>query len=123
FILGREKEREWISGVSSRCGMPIVSTTAAVLEAINHFSARTVYLITPYVDSVNTHIVSFLEASDISVSGISSFRVPDTRDVAKIPSEKVAELTISERANIGKSDLVFISCTNLLTMDQIELIE
>jgi len=123
FILGPEKEALWSRETSQKCGIPVVTTTSTVVDGLAAVGARTIYLFTPYIDEVNAHVISFLEASGIVLAGYDSFRVPDTRDVARIPSEAVAELVLKHRQEAANCDAVLISCTNLLTMDQIGSLE
>lgn len=123
FILGPEKEKQWANDVSEACGIKVVTTTSTVVDALCSLSASKVFLVTPYIDAVNAHVISYLEASGVSIAGYDSFRVPDTRDVAKIPSEEVRALVLKHRREIAGCDAVLISCTNLLTMDQIDMLE
>lgn len=91
--------------------------------ALQTLAARRILLITPYIDDVNAHEIAFLEHRGITVQACESFRCLDTRDIAKISSEQVRDLVRTHAAVGRHCDTVFISCTNLLTMDQIEPLE
>ena len=94
-----------------------------VLEALNALRLKRVYMITPYPDDINDEEVGFLAHYGVEVAGYDSFRCEVTDLTAAVSSEAVAELALRHRVEIGKCDGVFISCTQLLTMDQIEALE
>lgn len=123
FILGAEQEATWAAEVSAICGIHIITTTAAVVAGLRAVDAKRIYVVTPYTDEVNKHVVRFLEESGISVTGYDSFRRSDTRDVANITTQAVAELLLQHTDEVSRCDAALLSCTNMLTMDQIEYLE
>mgnify|MGYP003347100056 CR=1 FL=1 len=90
-----------------------------MIRALKALRAGRVYMITPYPDDVNVEEVSFLTHRDIEVPGWDAFRCPLSEDIRRISSEQVAALALSHRDEIARCDTLFISCTNLLAMDQI----
>ncbi len=123
FVSGPGREDELAARITQYTDIPAYTTSSAVIMALKALGARLVYLVTPYIDEVNAHEIAFLEHRGFKVDACASFDCLDTRDIAKIASEQVARLVLAQAATARGSDAVFISCTNLLTMDQIDLLE
>ena len=98
-------------------GVRAITTSTALIEALRAVAAVRVYLVTPYIDSINREEVTFLEAAGFAVTHTASFRLSDTRAIREMPSAEVADLVRSESVNAGDFDAIFISCTQLHSMD------
>ncbi|MCC6532253.1 MAG: aspartate/glutamate racemase family protein [Burkholderiales bacterium] len=123
FVSGPGTEEESADKIAQVTGIPAYTTSQAVVLALRAVGARRILLITPYIDAVNRHEIAFLEHRGIAVEACDSFGCLDTRDIAKISSEQVRDLVLKHAETATRCDGVFISCTNLLTMDQIEALE
>ena len=86
-------------------------------------AAKRIFMLTPYADDIHAQEIEFLKFRGIAVDGHDTFRCADTVQIRDIPSETVAERVLQHRAQASECDAVFISCTNLLTLDQIEQLE
>jgi maleate isomerase len=82
-----------------------------------------VYAVTPYPKRLNELEVAFLEGNGFTVTGLDAIPCDDTVAIREIPSRRIAELALKNRAAAQKADAVFLACTNLHTMDQIEMLE
>lgn len=123
FVQGPGREEELAGKITRDTGIAAYTTSTAVIAALRELNARRVLLITPYIDDVNAHEIEFLKHRGITVEAHDAFHCLDTRDIAKIASEQVAERVMRHAATARRCDAVFISCTNLLTMDQIDPLE
>ena len=123
FLEGRGTEDEIARRIREFTGIPAITTAMAVVAALRAVGLKRVYMITPYPDEINDEEVAFLSHYGVEVIGYDSFRCEVTSLTAAIPSEEVAELARRHRAEIAKADGLFISCTQLLTMDQIASLE
>ncbi len=123
FLEGRGKEDGLARRINDYTGVPAITTSMAVVDALSALRLKRIYMITPYPDDINDEEVEFLAHYGVEVTGYDSFRCAITDLTADVPSEDVAELALKHRAEIGKCDGLFISCTQLLTMDQIEPLE
>ena len=123
FVAGPGREEELAGEITQETGIPAYTTSSAVVAALQALGARRVLLVTPYIDEVNQHEIAFLEHRGIQVDGCEAFGLRDTRDIAKVASEEVAERVMKRADEAKRSGAVFISCTNLLTMDQIDMLE
>lgn len=123
FLDGLGNEARIADHITEVTGVPAVTTSTAVIEALRALSAATVFMVTPYPNDVNEHEVAFLAYHGIQVAGFDSFYCRESADILAISSEQVAELVLRHRSAIGACDAVFVSCTNLLVMDQVERLE
>ncbi len=123
FLEGRGNEDELARRIREYTGIPGITTSMAVVDALNSLRMKRVYMITPYPDDINDEEVQFLAYYGVEVTGYDSFRCEVTEHTAAVPSEVVAELALTHRNEIKKCDGLFISCTQLLTMDRIEFVE
>ena len=58
-----------------------------------------------------------------AVTGMDAFRCTQSAEIRALSSRQVAELARQHRAAIAGCDALFISCTNLLTMNEIDGLE
>ena len=123
FLEGRGKEDEIAKKVESYTGISAITTSVAVVAALDALEVRRAFMITPYPDDINDEEVEFLAHYDVEVPGYDSFRCEVTELTAEIPSEAVADMARRHRSEILDYGALFISCTQLLTMDQIEPLE
>ena len=123
FLEGRGKEDGLARRINDYTGVPAITTSMAVVDALSALRLKRIYMITPYPDEINDEEVEFLAHYGIEVTAYDSFRCAVTDLTADVPSAAVAELARKHRAEIAESDGLFISCTQLLTMDQIDTLE
>lgn len=123
FLEGRGREDEIARRIREYTGIPAITTSVAVVDALNALGMKRVYMITPYPDDINDEEVEFLAHYGVTVTGCDSFRCEVTELTAAVPSQAVTELALKHRSEIGNCDGLFISCTQLLTMDQIDSLE
>lgn len=123
FVEGTGKEADVAARISQATGIPALTTSSGVLEALTHLGVGSVFMVTPYPDDINELETAFLRFHGFEVVGYDSFRCDEKRPIASISSEEVADLVLRNRSLAGKADAIFISCTNLLTFDQIPDLE
>lgn len=123
FLAGPGKEDEVGDRITRHTGIAAYTTSTAVVMALRAVGAKRVFMLTPYPDDVNEHEVAFLEHRAFKVVASDAFRCPTSEDIRKLSSGQVAERVLRNRKAIEACDTVFISCTNLLCMDEIEKLE
>ena len=70
-------------------------------------------VVTPYLDLVNERLTAFIEASDISVEMLASFRAQTVDALAAITPGQIVDL--ARAAMSPRSDAMFIACSQLPT--------
>lgn len=123
FLHGIGNEAKLADQITARTGIPAVTTSTAVVEALRAVGARKVFLVTPYPDDVNAHEVEFLVHQGFQVVAVDGFRRPTSEEVRRVTSEEVMALVLRSTEAVAACDTIFLSCTNMLTMDRIAAIE
>lgn len=102
-------------------GVPAISTTGAMAEALQRNNVRKVDVVTPYVETTNERLRRYLESEGIEVSNLGTFDMLDMFDHARIqPADvyrKVRETVTDE------SDAVFVACTQVRALEVVDLLE
>ena len=123
FLDGFGNEAKIADRITGLIGVPAFTTSTAVLEALRAVGARRVFMVTPYPEEMNAHEVKFLAHHGFEVPAYDSFRCAVSEDIKAIDSEEVAAMVLRNREAIAGCDAVFVSCTNLLVLDQIARLE
>ncbi len=103
----------------SAAGLPAVTTSGALLDALAEIGARRIAVVTPYTKSVTDSLEDFLGEAGIAVLGRAYLGL--TREIWRVPYRDVVDMARS--AVVGDVDALFISCTNLPTYDVIPQLE
>lgn len=96
-----------------------VSTSEALLEALEHLSTSSVAVITPYVAELTVRLGDFLEEAGHAVASQAGLGLEG--GIWEVPYRATAELI--RAADVPEADVIFISCTNLATYDIIAPLE
>jgi maleate isomerase len=123
FLEGPGNEGQPAERILKRTGIPGISTSVVVVEALRAFGARRVLLVGPYPHDIMRNEVRFLEHYGFEVAAWDTFACPTSEENRKLTSDQIAARVLGHRDTIAGCDAVFISCTNILTMDQIERLE
>jgi len=96
-----------------------VSTSEALLEALDHLGASSVVVVTPYVAELTLRLGDFLEEAGHSVVAQAGLGLEG--GIWEVPYRTTCELI--RGADVPEADVIFISCTNLPTYDIIAPLE
>jgi maleate isomerase len=119
FVAGVAGERAMCTAMSEAVGLPSVTTSGALLDALREIGARRIAVVTPYTKSVTDSLEDFLGEAGIAVTGRAYLGL--TREIWRVPYRDVVDMARS--AVVGDADALFISCTNLPTYDVIPQLE
>ena len=108
-----------IEGVAG--GAPAVGTSPAVVEALRASGIRRVAVVTPYVDSINERLRTFLEAHGLEVSSMAGQQLVANLDIGKQTPDQV--LRFANVHLFKEADGFFLSCTNWRAMEVAEPLE
>jgi maleate isomerase len=120
-LRGSDYERALMEQIREQTGAPVVSVMAAAIEALRALGARRVGVLTPYPEAGTEQIARALRAA--------GFEVPVACGL-QIPGVATPELTAEELIAFGREvladvevDAVFLSCTDLFTLDALAQFE
>ncbi|WP_406169519.1 decarboxylase [Streptomyces sp. NBC_00996] len=119
FVGGVAGERAMCEAMARAGGVSSVTTSGALLCALEELGARRIALVTPYTVSVTQSLEEYVAEAGIAVTGRAYMGL--TRHIWKVPYRDVVEM--AHRAVRGGVDALFISCTNLPTYDVIPQLE
>jgi maleate isomerase len=123
FFKGFGWDRELARRIESVTGIPALTTSTAVVEALHAMGAGKVFMITPYPDAVNQAEVRFLEANGIDIADSFTFDVAMSREIVAITPERIIEGTLERRPAVQDCATLLISCTGLRAMETVEPLE
>ena len=111
--------------IESVTGIAAVTTSTAVISALKALKIRKISLGTPYVDFVNTEEVTFLEKNGVKVVNEYGLELGKTqeerRGIGRVPPESLYRF--AHYINHKDADAIFLSCTNLATIQYIKELE
>ncbi|MGH3313929.1 MAG: maleate cis-trans isomerase family protein [Streptomyces sp.] len=119
FVGGAAGERAMCAAMEQSGEIPSLTTSGALLHALQDIGARRVAVVTPYTKSVTDSLEDFLGEAGIAVTGRSYLGL--TRHIWRVPYRDVVDM--AREAVADAPDALFISCTNLPTYDVIPQLE
>jgi len=120
LVGGVEWEERLVRKIGSETGIPTLSTSRAVVEAIKSINGERIAVATPYTDDINELERAFLESNGISVLAMKGLGLIKNLDIGWTERSTVEELV---RSVADGADIVFISCTNLPTISIVDVLE
>jgi maleate isomerase len=105
-----------------RPGIPTTAPLAAAVAGLHALGTKRVALLTPYVDRINRMMRSYMEERGLSVPVMGSFNHENDNEVARIDAASLRGAVL-ELGRHPAVDAVFVSCTSLRMVDQIEALE
>ncbi|MGW2057747.1 maleate cis-trans isomerase family protein [Streptomyces sp. NPDC001840] len=119
FVGGPAGERAMCEAMTRAGEVPSLTTTGALIEAIEELGVNRIALVTPYTESVTRALEDYLAEVGVTVTGRAFLGL--TRHIWKVPYRAVVDM--AREAVVGSADALFISCTNLPTYDAIPQLE
>ncbi|MBA0049647.1 decarboxylase [Streptomyces sp. AJS327] len=119
FVGGTAGERAMSAAMAQAGEIPAVTTSGAMLQALEEIGAQRIAIVTPYTKSVTDALEEYLAEAGISVTGRSYLGL--TREIQRVPYRDVVDM--AREAVHDAPDALFISCTNLPTFDVIPQLE
>ncbi|MEM7442630.1 MAG: maleate cis-trans isomerase [Pseudomonadota bacterium] len=121
FLNGPGRDEESARQITQASGVPAITTSTAVLNALAALGVGTVAVVTPYVDWVVEAEKEFLEKEGFRVCAISGMGLERGSNINAVELQAVIEATIGiDRPEAGA---LFISCTDLAAIGAIEDLE
>ena len=121
FVEGVEGEIELRDRMERAAGAKSVTTSGSVAGALRTLGIRRVAVATPYPDELNVLEKQFLEDEGIEVLTIAGMDIVDAFSIGKVTPQETYEF--ARRVWQADADAMFISCTNLRTIDVLAQLE
>jgi len=127
FLKGETWNRQFTKDLSGLIKKPVVTTSTAVVEALKHLGIKELCLVTPYPKETNDKAVAWLASVGVRVVKTielvkSTYENPITNlEIGAFTPETVYKKIKPHVAALSVP--LFISCTNLRTIEIIELLE
>jgi maleate isomerase len=119
--LGFERDRELCARIAEATGIPATTSVLALNEVLARCKARTLGLVTPYVDEVQQRIVANYAAAGIDCPAERHLGISVNFDFSEVEPETLARL-LREVAQ-ARPDAMTALCTNLRAAPLAETIE
>lgn len=100
----------------------VTEPVSALIAACAHLGIRRLAMLSPYVAEVSARLRGVLAGAGISSAGFGSFNEPEEAAVVRIAPRSIVEAGCHV-AGLQDCDALFLSCTNLRTLDVIDEIE
>lgn len=107
--------------ISSVVNAPTITTSTAVISALKELELKKLSVATPYIDELNVREKQFLQDYGFEVLEIRGMGIRKAFEIGLVESKKVEEF--AKKTFRKQSDGLFLSCTNLRTLQVIELLE
>lgn len=120
LVGGVEWEEDLVRRIGEETGIPAVSTSSAVVDALRSLGAKRIGVATPYSEKLNGLEKRFLEDLGFQVTGIRGLGLLDNLDIGRVGRGTLEELV---RSVAEEADAIFVSCTNLPVVGLIEEFE
>jgi maleate isomerase len=121
LIKGLGYDKQLIERLEKATGIPALTTSTSVVEALNALNMKKIAIATPYSDVVNEAEKKFIEDSGFEVSTIKGLGNTDPTDMARVQYEVMYRL--AREVDRDDADGIFISCTGIGVMKIIEKLE
>jgi maleate isomerase len=119
FMHGVAGEQHLVKAMCEAGAPAAVTTSGALLEALDVLGVKQIAVATPYIANVTTRLHDFL--AEAGVDTVSSAHLGLEGNIWKVPYQTTAQLI--RAADSPDADAVFVSCTNLATYDLIAPLE
>lgn len=100
----------------------VTEPLSAVVAACQHLGVSNLAFLSPYIAGVSDHLRQALALSGVNCAVFGSFDEAEEARVARIDPASIAKVAI-ELGEKDNADAVFLSCTNLRTLDILQEIE
>jgi maleate isomerase len=119
-VIGPNRIAELVkAGVSTSA---VTQPLSALIAACQHLGVRRIGLVSPYVEAVSETLRTAMTDAGLEVVAFASFDVAEEDRVVRISDKSIEDAAIAV-AQETDCDAIFLSCTNLRTLQILEQIE
>jgi maleate isomerase len=118
---GLGHDEEIVKRITRVTKKPAVATAGAVVEALRSLGFSKISVATPYTEEINVLERRFLKQNGFSIEKMAGLNLIDNLKIARLRPETVFNL--AKKVNSVSAESVFLSCTNMPTIDVIAKLE
>jgi maleate isomerase len=118
FLKSPEADVALAAKLEATTGIPSVTSSAAIVDALRAMGARRISVASPYEPWLNEKLRIYLEAAGFEILAMQGL---STQSHASISTERVKALAAEVMR--PQTEAIFISCSNFRTLDIIEPLE
>jgi len=123
FVNGWAGHADLSDRITRQTGIPAITTSTAVLSALQAVKARKVVMVAPYPQEIIDIEIDFFAHFGIEIVTARQIECPTDDDIRAVPAATTAAAVCEAVAGAGAFDAVFVSCTNLRIMPEIARLE
>ena len=123
LIEGADWEENLKKRITKITRLPAITTSGSIINALKVLNAKKLIIFTPYIEELNYKEKVFLENLNYEVLEIKGLGIVDNKKIAAVVPETIYKNCIDMFQRNLDAEALFISCTNLDTIDIIEKIE
>ena len=122
FLKGAKSWNENITKrIEDATGIPAITTTTAVVEALKTLGMKKLAVVTPYIDAINMKGKEYLEKLGFTMANIVGLQLTDPQKYQSVRPVDVYKF--ARTADTPEADGMFISCTAFRALEIAELLE
>lgn len=121
LLRGLGHDEEIVSKIEEATNMPAVATAGAVVNALKALNLSKISVATPYTEEINSLERKFLEQNGFTIVKIEGLGIIDNLEIGRQEPETVSRM--AELVDTRQSEGIFLSCTNLPTVEVIASLE
>ena len=118
---GLKYEEEIVKKIETKTKIKAITTAKSVIEALNRLKVKNISVATPYSQKINLKVREFLENNDFNILKLEGLGITDNLKIGNVDLMEVYDL--AKRAYKKSAECLFISCTNLGTIELIDTLE
>jgi maleate isomerase len=121
FIKGLAWERELVKKLEEVSQTKVISTSGALMRAMEAFGVKRISIATPYIQEVNDQQIKFFTECGydvLKIKGLDRFRKGEIRSVTPQQVFRLGKEVVS-----SETELLMLSCTEMRTIDVIRQME
>lgn len=119
--LSEDLENSILTRARAASEIEVVATSQAIIGALKALEAKSVVLISPYVEHINASEIAYLKRRGIEVIDAVGLGIYHASEMAKVEPQRWYDLAMSRRH--PDADAYFISCTAIRSLEVIEPLE
>jgi len=118
---GLGHDQEIVTRIEKITDIPAIATAGAVVDALKTLNPSRISVATPYTEEINSLERRFLEENGFVIQRMNGLGIKDNQKIGEQNPRTAYDLV--KEVDTAQSDGVFVSCTNLKTIEVIDRLE